>query len=538
MRRTRLLIIGAGALLLFAGIVHRRRRLRHSLTCRGTQTDIPATLPMPSDERLRTRQIIIGTAALLLFAGLIHRKRLQRLFNDLWNAQGSPVTLAAFRIVLFTTVFLSVDRRGTVWYSRMPEELRIAPFGMQRILPHLPITRALARAAATLLLVFSALAAAGLFTPVAAGLTVLFGIYVFGIPHLFGKVNHLHHHLIWFAALMAVSPCADVLSCDAIARAWRRVDAGDTSPPVHARKYALPLRFVWLLIGLIYFFPGFWKLWRVGFGWTVADNIKFQLYSKWAELGLWKPPFRVDRYPALCALGGMGTIAFETSVLPLVFSRRSRPWLAVAGPAFHNLTGLFMRISFPALQAMYGSFLDWDRIFRWLGLNPAAVTLTESGEQASGSAAAHMDRFIPATAIVGTALLAANTAFGLLRITQAWPFACYPPFDFRATAERSVLTLAVQNENGQLTELPWASLSRHFGPERARGLQEALLSIEDPETRNVRFRALWRLWRQNHPDLGAPRAVQFFKDTLSIIPEERHRNPLRRELLANLPAHG
>ena len=34
-----------------------------------------------------------------------------------------------------------------------------------------------------------------------------------GIPQFFGKINHIHH-LIWFMAIFAVSPCADVLSID------------------------------------------------------------------------------------------------------------------------------------------------------------------------------------------------------------------------------------------------------------------------------------------------------------------------------------
>ena len=41
--------------------------------------------------------------------------------------------------------------------------------------------------------------------------------------------------------------------------AWKRANRGVTDPPGPSRTYALPIRFVWLLMGLIYFFPGFWN---------------------------------------------------------------------------------------------------------------------------------------------------------------------------------------------------------------------------------------------------------------------------------------
>jgi len=39
-------------------------------------------------------------------------------------------------------------------------------------------------------------------------------LYLFAIPNFFGKVNH-NHHLIWFPAILAFSPCSDRFSLDA-----------------------------------------------------------------------------------------------------------------------------------------------------------------------------------------------------------------------------------------------------------------------------------------------------------------------------------
>jgi hypothetical protein len=509
--------------------------------------------------------LILAFCAILVSVAIFYRNGVRQSFQIFWSASGSAFNLAVFRIALFTTFILSVDVPSTIWYSQMPEQLRISPFALHAILAHLPITPTLARISSILLLVSCVLALVGLFTRTACWAAALLGLYVLGLSHFYGKVNHLHHHLIWFAALMAVSPCADVLSCDAIPLARRRADAGTTAP-ANSPKYALPLRFVWLLMGLIYFFPGFWKLWSVGLPWT--ENLRLQMYSKWTEFDGWTPVLRIDHHPGLCAVIGYGAILFETSFIFLIFFARLRPFLILAGLAFHNLTSLFMRISFVPLQAMYVSLVDWSAFFRWLGrrLFPMPWRIEDDGSSKARRRIASLRAFdifgrfssvnlrsyaaensdsyngmassdYKAIAAMGTFLLIANIGFGLVHVSEAWPFACYPTFAFRAPAKRAVLTMAIQKENGQFTELKWSTLSPHFAPDHARGLQDAVLRTKDPRVQHVRFEALWKLWRQNHPELAAAQTVSFYKDTLSIIPEERDRIPLRRELLATLPAH-
>jgi hypothetical protein len=475
-----------------------------------------------------------GVCAAALLGAIWQRQRLWRFLCEFWSAPGSPYNLAVFRIVLFTTFFLSVSVPATIWFSQMPAQLQFAPFGLRKILPGIPITPSLARLAAILLLVFLVLAAIGLIMRFSAAVATILGLYVLGLPHFYGKVNHLHHHLIWFAALMAVSPCADVLSADAAIRNRRR-DSREAAPQP-AFEYGLPLRFVWLLIGVIYFFPGFWKLCHVGLAWTAAENIKYQMYAKWAEFGGWTPALRVDRHPFLCTLGGIGIVAFEISFLPLVFFRRCRPWLVIAGLGFHNITGFFMRIWFAPLQAMYVALIDWDALFRrfrqrWLKPERPEETLSRSAIAATTGS---RRRVVPII-VVGTVLLLVNVSFGVLHISEAWPFACYPAFDFRANDLRQVLTVSVETPNGVIIELDRTGLSRYLPPERERGLEEALLRIKDPARRLLRFKAFWQLWRQNHPELRDARTVRFYHDTLSTIPGSAAR-PLQRELLATIPS--
>lgn len=117
----------------------------------------------------------------------------------------------------------------------------------------------------------------GLHTWVSATVALLTGVYVMGIPQLYGKMNY-YHHLIWFTALLVPSQCADVLSVDAVRRT-----SGRSSPasPQPASTYAVPIRYAWLLLGVLYFFPGVWKFVSEGFAWAFSENLKFQIRSQW-----------------------------------------------------------------------------------------------------------------------------------------------------------------------------------------------------------------------------------------------------------------
>jgi predicted DCC family thiol-disulfide oxidoreductase YuxK len=253
-----------------------------------------------------------------------------------------------------------------VWFSQIPAELRVAPIGLGWLLDYLPINPTWVRVSSTLLLVCSFTAMIGLFTCTSALLTVVLSFYVLGIPQFYGKVNS-YHHLLWFAAILAACRCGDTFSCDALIAAWRRADHGSIDPPGVSQMYALPLRFVWLLMGVMYFFAGCWKFWSSGVDWALSENLKFVMYQKWTELDGWTPFFRIDQYPFLYKAAALGTIVFEISFVFLLFSRRLRFLAPLGGIIFHTMTEVFMRISFSSLVRCYVVFFDWHAIFRRMG---------------------------------------------------------------------------------------------------------------------------------------------------------------------------
>lgn len=196
----------------------------------------------------------------------------------------------------------------------------------------------------------------------AAAFLLTFG---WGSIQWFGKVDH-HHHLVWFALLLAASRCGDALSVDSLIHAWRRAGRGITAPPGESRAYGLPLALAMTLLGVAYFFPGFWKYWRSGLDWAFGDGPLYTLYSKWQMMG-GEVMSTVDQQPWLLQWGSLGVMLLELSFLALILTPWTRLVAAVGGLSFHlggNLTG---RYGFESLMGCYVIFVKWGRLFRWFG---------------------------------------------------------------------------------------------------------------------------------------------------------------------------
>ncbi len=316
-----------------------------------------------------SHMFLLAVVVELAFVGIMFRNDMVRMVVNFFTATTSPINLAVFRMVLFAMLIQTVDIPHMVWLSQLPTELRFAPSGLKSVLPLIPITPTTVTVAGMLFYVVCCMALVGLFTRISTVMALIIGLYVLGVPQFFGKIDH-QHHLLWFLALLAVSRCGDALSIDAVFAAWRRADQGSTAPLLPARVYALPLRFAWLLLGVLYFFPGFWKFWTSGFDWAFSDNLKFRMYEKWMSLDGWQPFFAIDHYPLLYKSAALGTIVFEMTFIAIIFFPRVRQLLALGGIMFHSMVYVFMHISFLVLVVFYVLFFNWasllQRFGRWL----------------------------------------------------------------------------------------------------------------------------------------------------------------------------
>jgi hypothetical protein len=428
--------------------------------------------------------------------------RTRRAVTNWFAAETHPANLAVVRITVFWILFDRLQAGGFRRYARLPEELRFPPPGWETILSAFPLDETTIKAAQIAGAGVAFLALIGLFTRPAAALASLLGTYVLGSQYLFGKVDHTFHHVIWFGLLLAASPSGDALSVDA----WRARRRG-RPPPGPARAYALPIRCMWLLMGVAYFFPGVFKL-LAGPQWVLSENLRLLLYQGWQHHGV-LPVLRLDQFPLLYQAAALGTILFELSFLFLVLSRRTRPLAAMGGLLFHAATAYFLRIYFLELMLCYVVFVDWHALARRLGFARRGAP----GTRAAPSAA-------PA-AVVGGLLIAVNAVCGAWGI-DSWPFSVYPRFDRVRTRPIHVeLEAMLESEAGsERLRLPLR------GPMLGR-----IRRLPDGEARDRRLRALAETVLSRREALEPGQNLRIYAATYSTLPEDWSAPPLRRVLL-------
>ncbi|MEP7119720.1 MAG: HTTM domain-containing protein [Byssovorax sp.] len=539
---------------------------------------------------------------------------------------GAPINLAMLRIAIPTIVLLTPETHEAMrWSSLLRADLQVAPPGFAWALTLVPVTAGATRAALVLLVLSCLAAIVGYRSRASLAIAALTSFYVLGIPQLGGTVTH-NHHLVWLLALLAASPCGDALSIDAAVTAYRAV-----GPPTGMQRptlaHAAPILVAWILIGLVFFFPGFWKLRSSGAAWIWSDNLRNQMYWKWYETGGPPPRLRVDGSPWLCRAGALGAVVFELSFGILVLVPRLRAWAVSAALAFHALTSTLMRISFPSLWLCYGVFARWNRALpqagRWLFEDVLVIQWSGRGTRIEGLIAAlratdvlrrvvydevpetagapglearresaepgappivaqgwaallhlaarspalwpalpiiylaarsgqsfavfHASRRTQATpplrpsgwppALMGAGVIGAALWAGARNLQQAWPFACYPTFQWMAPAEIPALTIEATLDGGEIVELPRASELDAARGQKLWGMEWSLSGVTgapDP----ARLRAYLQVLSAERADLGTTlrraRSIRFYRGFFSVIPEDRGKPPVRRVLLVEL----
>jgi hypothetical protein len=415
----------------------------------------------------------------------------------------SAFNLALFRISVAAMVLLQPELRTAEAWAGLPRSLLVAPEGLHWFVAYVPINPTLAAVVRLVLVVAALLALVGWWARLACLGVLLAGFYVFALAQLAGSVVH-NMHLLWFAALLAASPCGDAISVDA----WR---AGRLTAP-EGPRYGFPIDVACCLLGVIYFFPGFWKLATSGIEWFWSDNLRNQMYWKWFQNG-WLPPVRIDRWPFLCRLGGLAVVAFEVSFVGLVLRRRLRPVAAGLGLVFHLATELFLKIPFFGLWGLYLVLIDGRRVATWAGWKIATT----------GPDSAPPGRLVRGVAVL---LLVGATVQGARGAVQAWPLGCYPTFAWTVGSEMPDLALEAVQADGRAVEIL-------LGPRRP-ALWALTWQVSGAYGRAPRPEALADFWKLvRHDPRVQPQGavtVRFYRVSRSVIPE-RWNQPARREAL-------
>ena len=339
------------------------------LRARHPEMEDPALL-VAQGHRMVYRAAGLVLAVQLLLLLILYRR--PQTFRRYLFEPASPVNLACFRILAFGLLLDMSRGMAALSFAALPAELLHPPPGWAGLLSVLPISVPWATAATVALMVTASCALAGLWTRTTGLLAVVLALYVLGIPQFYGKLNH-YHHVIWFATVAAAAPSGDALSVDALWKAWRDPQV---PPPGPAVCYGLPLRLVGLLIGVAYFFAGFWKVVMSGVGWAWSDNLRYKMYHAWVMHDA-LPAFRLDTFPLLYRLGGVYTLLIELGFIFLILFPLLRRLALLGGVGFHASVYAFMKINFWTLPAGYLALVDVQGLLqrggRWLFPRPLVL---------------------------------------------------------------------------------------------------------------------------------------------------------------------
>lgn len=479
-----------------------------------------------------------GLAALLLallWPGSFFYSHIRNFFQ---RPEG-PWNLALFRIFFFIW-YQKFGTASASWMTQVPEEFRKAPPGYESVMAMIPFEYDFYLTAQGILFVSCGFVIIGLWTRFFAAAAALSGFYIFGLPNFFGKINHGSQHMVWFAVLFACSRPADVLSLDSVLKAWRQ---GSFREPPPSPAYLLPLRFMMLLVGLIYFFSGIWKVIKTGDIWIFSDNLMWIFRNHWLSKEF-LPAFRIDHYPLLGQGAALAVVMIETSFLFLIFHPRTRVLAAAGALLFHKLSVYFLKISFFSLQVCLFPFVNWAGLLKKAGalilrkrepFRPplsgrflavlrtadaagllARDTEAETVQPRAGSAR-------PAVA-AGSLLVAAQLFCGIFQL-DSWPFGLYPTFAYKASPYlETVQAQAVFNRTVQSVDLNVSM--RGFHETRWIMLQHRIMKAPDKATREELLKRLTFYLILKHPRLADADEIRYSKALLAVEPERWAANPI------------
>ncbi len=512
---------------------------------------------------------MMGHGLLLLFRDL---KWVRKVWGRFWKESGTARNLAFFRIVFmfvlsFHALFYSLEYFLPRTY--LPTSARVPLPFMEGFIHHIPIHPDLYITAAVLAFLFGISATIGFKTRFSLLIFSLLGLYIYGVPNLFGKLNH-NHILVWFPFFLALGPSEEDLSVDALLDRLK----GLKVPKQAHSSYLLPLKLIWLQLGVIYFFAGFWKIWMVGLDWCFTDNLIRIMQWEWVENYDRVPGIRIDQWPWLVKLGGLLTLYFELLFPVLILFPKTR-WVAFfAGLGFHNSNLYFLNIGFINLQRSYFSLVNWHWVFRlirswrsrwwqvtgfllvgliWrkllhldvfflLILTPLlSILFPRHILRMKRNFLKYLARFrqkriyLPGHSrkrplsrrlalTLGGGLIVINGVCGLFRV-NSWPFSAYPFYvDYLTEDHIEYLRIEAHNASGKAISLYTSAEKKNYRKENYMRLEPGIIELHeraDSARLDSALRHYVDLWSADFPVLKAAVRFDIFLEASPLQPEQR-----------------
>jgi predicted DCC family thiol-disulfide oxidoreductase YuxK len=303
-------------------------------------------------------------------------KSLGQRWNRFWFEPTSADNLGLCRIILYGSMFLfyllsPVLFKSWGWHEDFSSWGNVSsvfwtPVWLFRVL-HLPqLSTSSLVAIQTIWRLALALSCVGLFTQFSTAVSLVFGVYLCGLPNNFGKIHHLDQLLLWVFLVMAFSKCGDAWSVDALIRKARARSTAADSDPSPSGEYTWPVHLIWVISAMVYFEAGISKLRHSGIKWVTTETMQNFLMHGYYHVSDSEPLTSWGQFFArshwLSSALAAGSLLLEVGFVVAVFSRRARWVMVPSVVAMQAGIALLMGPNFYQMIMCQSVWVPWDRV--------------------------------------------------------------------------------------------------------------------------------------------------------------------------------
>ena len=298
----------------------------------------------------------------------LHRHVIWEWWERFWFAPGSSRNLAAVRIVIAIQALWIVLSRDYGGISGLPADLWSGVTTLDRVRYAIVPGHPLVEHGLTVMAVVALVAVAlGVATRISCLVAALLLYHLAPFETILWTTSPYERGLeiaTLSLVILSIAPCDDVWSVTARHQSRRNV----------AWEYNWPLLVIQLFVAQVYLFSGWSKLFRVGWSWVSAENLRHWLLlfnqedqiAVFRGLGTW-----LAGHPALCLLIAVGSLTLDLTFIVVLVWKRARKVYVPLAAMFHLGILFSMNIAFLNLPQLL-VFIDWDWVTAWLRWGRAA----------------------------------------------------------------------------------------------------------------------------------------------------------------------
>lgn len=416
---------------------------------------------------------------------------------------------SAFNISVYRILFFAL--LAGIYYTTLQSNIPYIESKPREALPFigwlidiLPISKSLYQSVTYTGIVCCCFIVAGLFTRFFVVINAVLVFYIIAVPNFYGKLWHSQLP-IWISWFLLFAKLNGRFAIDNYI--FPGTKSNSLSP-----DYTFPIRFIWLQIGIIYFWAGYHKLWTSGLDWALSQSMINQVRLEWFEHFNKLPAVRFDLYPSVLHIAGMATIIFELLYPFLLFHSRLKYISIAGGLIMHNLIDIMMYIGFGQLQYQYIVFVNYEKLF---------LAINRFVNKGAALPALPINQKINKPLLwfcIG--LLSLNFIFGAFRIST-FPFSAYPSYTDLVGRTKTHLHFEAVDADIDMQDIRKLAQDEHFRWESFSRIEYRICEtyVKQQKTDTLQIQNVWKWWAAGIPQLADIDTVDIYAAEHSINPD-------------------